>query len=335
MTKCRAFSSSALSAAAFIAVFGLFLPGPVAAQSLALEQTVALPGVQGRLDHIDIDIEGNRLFVAALAADSAEVIDLKAGKRIRRLQHLHEPQGVAYFPASRRLFVANGSGGGVAAFEDGNAAALVSAKDLDDADNMRVDLSADRLYVGYAHALAVLDPGTLHVVARVDLANHPEGFELEHKGNRIFVNVPRAGHIAVVDRSSGKVSATWPLQGASGNFAMALDEPNHRLFVAARQPATMLVYDTNTGRQTTALAICGDADDLFFDQQRRQLYAVCGEGVIAVIRQLDPDHYAVTERRETAAGARTGLFVPARSTLYVAVPARGQGQAEIRAYKVR
>jgi hypothetical protein len=319
----------------FIAALGVFPIRPASAQSLALEQTVALPAVQGRLDHMDIDIEGNRLFVAALAAGSVEVIDLKAGKRVRRLQPLHEPQGVAYLAATRRLFVANGAGGGVAAFEDGNAAALVSAKDLADADNMRVDLSTGQLYVGHAHALAVLDPRTLHVIARVDLSNHPEGFELERKGNRIFVNVPRAGHIAVVDRSRGKVSATWLLHGASGNFAMALDEPNHRLFVAAREPATMLVYDTSTGRQTTALPICGDADDLFFDEQRRQLYAVCGEGVVNVIRQLDPDRYAVIERQKTSAGARTGLFVPARSTLFVAVPARGEQPAEVRAYKVR
>ena len=115
---------------------------------------------------------------------------------------------------------------------------------------------------------------------------------------------------------------------------MALDETSHRLFIATRQPALMLVYDTTTGKRMAQLPLCGDADDLFYDSQRRQLYAVCGEGVVDVIRQRDPDHYEFARRVQTSKGARTGLFVPRLSTLYVAVPSRGGSLAEIRVYKV-
>jgi glutamine cyclotransferase len=187
---------------------------------------------------------------------------------------------------------------------------------------------------GHGNALAALDLATLRLIKRIELAGHPEAFELESAGARVFLNVPSAGHIAVVDRSSGKVTATWDLGGASRNFPMALDESQHRLFVATRQPALMLVYDTTTGKRTAELPICGDADDLFFDGQRRQLYAVCGEGVVDVIRQRDPDHYELAQRVQTSSGARTGLFVSRLSTLFVAVPSRGGSPAEIRAYKV-
>ncbi len=326
-------SRAALSCAAlFIAALFLVAGRPAAAQALLLTQRVELPSVQGRLDHMDIDIAGDRLFVAALGANSVEVVGLSAGKRIARLQPLHEPQGVAYLPDARRLFVANGNGGGVEAFADGKAPAVASAGGLDDADNLRFDAAANLLYVGYAHALAVLDPNTLRVIKRIELPGHPEAFQLESTGQMIYVNVPSTNQVAVVDRSNGKVTATWNIAGASSNFPMALDESNHRLFVATRQPALLLVYDTSGGKRTAELAICGDADDLFFDGLRRQLYVVCGEGVIHVVRQRDADHYEVAERVETLPGARTGLFVPRLSTLFIAVPSRSGSAAEIRAY---
>jgi len=121
---------------------------------------------------MDIDIEGNRLFVAALGAGSVEVVDLQAGKRIERIQPLHEPQGVAYLAATRRLVVANGASGDVQAFAEGKTPAVVKAGGLDDADNMRVDRAKGQLYVGHAHALTVLDPATLRVVKRIEVGAH-------------------------------------------------------------------------------------------------------------------------------------------------------------------
>lgn len=320
-----AFAAGALLASALL----VSVIQPVAAQSLVLDKRIELPSVQGRLDHLSIDVEGERLFVAALGADSVEVIDLRAGKRIARLQPMHEPQGVVYMPESRRLFVANGAGGSVQAFADGQAPAAASADALDDADNLRIRASENHLFVGYAHALAVVDTNTLRIIKRIELPGHPEGFEVERVGQLIYLNVPSAKQIVVVDHHGGRITATWDIAGASQNFPMTFDEPNHRLLVATRRPPSLLVWDTATGKRVAELPICGDADDLFFDSQRHQLYAICGEGVVQVIRQRDADHYEVVERVATAPGARTGLFVPALSTLYVAVPSRGGAAAEV------
>jgi 6-phosphogluconolactonase (cycloisomerase 2 family) len=284
---------------------------------------------------MDIDLDGGRLFVAALGADSLEVIDVRGSRRTARISSLHEPQGVKYLPDARRLFVANGSGGGVQAFADGKPPAIASAADLDDADNLRFDPTKKLLYAGYGKALAVIDPDTLRVIQRIELAGHPESFQLEHQGELVYVNVPSAGHIAVIDRRSAKVTAIWKLDHASRNFPMALDEPNHRLFVAARAPAMLLAYDTRAGTQVAAIGICGDADDMFIDHQRRQLYVICGEGQVQVVRQRPDNHYEVAERVTTPPGTRTGLFVPALSTLFVAVPARGGSVAEIRTYRAK
>ena len=320
-------------AIAAMAVVLLVVASSALAQPLTLSHRVELPSVQGRIDHMDIDVDGNRLFVAALGAGSIEVVDLRAGKRIERITALQEPQGVVYAAAAHRLFIASGASGDVRAFGDGKLPAVATAKGLDDADNLRFDVTTGRLYVGYGHALAILDTD-LRPVERVGLSGHPEAFEFERAGPHLYVNVPSAGHIAVVDRSTAKLIATWGLGGASRNFPMALDEPNHRLFVATRQPARLLVYDTTTGKRTTELPVCGDADDLFHDGQRRRLYLVCGEGVVDVIDQRDTDRYAVSQQVKTSIGARTGLFAPRLSTLFVAVPSHAESPAEIRAYRV-
>jgi hypothetical protein len=305
---------------------------PAAAQALELARTIVLPGVEGRLDHLAIDLRTRRLFVAALGADKVEVIDLDAAKPIASLQGPSEPQGVAYLDRSQRLVVASG-GGSVDAFDGERRAAHVG--DLQDADNVRVEHTSGHVYVGYSNGLAVLDAATLRPVRRIPLRAHPEAFELSSTGPEIYVNVPGAARVAVIDRESGKTSAEWSLGAARQNFPMALDETRHRLLVATRQPAMLLVFDTTTGRRTAQMTLCADADDLFVDRERNHVIAICGEGVVEVLRQLDADHYDVMQRVRTSPGARTGLFVPALQTLFVAIPARGRTAAQIQLYRVR
>lgn len=301
---------------------------------LVLERTIALPGVGRRIDHMDFDAAGNRLFVAALASDAVEVIDVASGKRIAEMRPFHEPQGIRFLRPFNRLFVANGNGGGVVAFAGGVSPDVGSIPSLRDADNLRFDSSSQMLIAGFDDALAVIDPMRLAVVKTIPLAGHPEAFTIERSGRRIFVNVPTAGHVAVVDMTTDKVSATWTLDGAAQNFPMALDDDNQRLFIATRRPSLLLVFDTTTGRRVAELPTCADSDDLYFDGSRRQVYAICGQGAIDVFRQADRDHYDSVSRITTAPGARTGFFAPERSRIFVAAPARDGNQAEVRVYEV-
>ena len=49
---------------------------------LQLTQTIPLPQIDGRIDHFAIDVKGQRAFLAALARNTIEVVDLKAGRVI-------------------------------------------------------------------------------------------------------------------------------------------------------------------------------------------------------------------------------------------------------------
>jgi len=322
--------------AIFTAVVGSYL---VAAESVnapfQLKQTIPLPGVEGRIDHFDVDISGQRLFVCALGNNTVEVVDLSKGERVHTISGLGAPQGVAFVPELNRLLVANDKGG-VCNIYDANSFQLISKVEFgDDADNVRYDSASKRIYVGFGSGgIGIINAVDGKQVGSIKLAAHPEAFELERQGHRIFVNVPTARHVAVIDRDKGEVIATWKTDGALGNFPMALDEANHRLFVGCRLPSKLDVLDTASGKTVPSVGISGDPDDIFYDSKRHRVYVICGAGKIDIIDQTDANTYKALAKINTADGARSGLFVPERDALFVAVPHRGSQQAEIRRYQI-
>ena len=315
----------------------LVLPaGPQAAEVLEPAATIALPSVKGRIDHFGVDLKQRRLFIAALGNDTLEVVDLKSSRRERSVEGFGEPQGILYLPEFNRIYVANGSANRVDILDGTSLARITSVERLNDADNVRYDAGARKVYVGYGNgALRAFDPARGDSSGDIPLAAHPESFQLETRGTRIFVNVPPARHVAVVDRAKQSVVATWDVPGAESNYPMVLDEPGRRLFVGARKPAVLLVYDIDFGKVVAKQPIGEDTDDIFFDSQRKRLYVICGEGRIDIVRQDDADHYSLEGTVRTAPRARTGLFVPEEGRLYVAAPAIGTSPAKLLAYRVR
>jgi DNA-binding beta-propeller fold protein YncE len=302
--------------------------------TLKLNQTIPLPDVKGRFDHFAIDTAGRRLFVAALGNNTLEVLDVAAGRRLQSIPGLRKPTGVVYLPDKNQMGVANGDDGTFKVFDGRSYQLTTSLEGLDDADNVRWDARRKRIYLGYGDgAVAGIDAGAVRPDGVVRLAAHPESFQLETNGSRIFVNVPGANQIAVIDRDRRTVTDRWPLGNFRANFPMALEESNHRLFVGCRQPARLLVLDTATGKRVADLAIAGDTDDLYYDPARQRIYLSCGEGFVDVIRQRDPDHYERLDRIASRVGARTSYFSAALDRFYLALPARDQEAAEIRVYE--
>ncbi len=298
--------------------------------------TIDLPGVEGRIDHLAFDAAAQRLFVAALGHNSVEVLDIKAGRHLRTLPGFQEPQGIAVLADARLVAIASGHGEGVQLLNADDFRPRQNVRLGEDSDNVRYDASARRVYVGFGSgALAAINPGDGAVLGEAKLGGHPESFQLEKSGSRIFVNVPTAGRIAVVDRAAMNVAATWPVTGARSNFPMALDEANHRIFIGCRRPAKVLVYDTGTGKEVGAFDIVGDTDDLFYDAERARLYVSGGEGYIDVLQTRGANQFARIARVATAAGARTSLFVAELHRLFLAVPHRGSQKAEIRVYEAQ
>ena len=236
---------------------------------------------------------------------------------------------------SNRIFVANDKGG-ICKIYDGKSFQAVGELNLeDDADNVRYDEAKKKIYVGFGSGgIAVVNAPDGKQVGSIKLNAHPEAFQLEKNGSRIFVNVPNSRHVAVIDRDKGEVVARWKTDLAFANFPMALDEADHRLFVGCRLPSKLVVLNTDSGDVVAKIDISSDTDDIFYDAKRHRIYAICGAGKIDVVEQIDPKTYKTSTKVDTAEGARTGLFVPERNALFVAVPHRGSQQAEIRWYEI-
>ena len=281
----------------------------VAAQSAAplkLKQTIPLPGVEGRIDHFAFDAAGERLFVCALGNNTVEVLDLRKGERIHSITGLGAPQGIAYIPESNRIFVANDKGG-ICKIYDGKSFQAVGELDFeDDADNVRYDDATKKIYVGFGSGgIAIVNAPDGKQIGSIKLSAHPEAFALEKNGNRIFVNVPNARARRSARSRKRRGNSRWKTDLAFGNFPMALDEPNHRLFVGCRLPSKLVVLNTESGDVVAKIDISGDGDEVFYDSKRHRIYAVCGAGNIDIIEQNDPNTYIVATTINTADGART------------------------------
>jgi DNA-binding beta-propeller fold protein YncE len=332
MGYCTQLSALGLAAA----VLGGCEPGPSLAAStdaLTLEAKIPLGEVGGRLDHLAVDLGHRRLFLAELGNDSVGIVDLPAGKLLHRITGLREPQGVGYVAATDTLYVANAGDGSLHRYRGDDFSPSGVMKLGDDADNVRVDPGAGRVIVGYGKgALALVDAASGEKIGEIRLGGHPESFQLDPSGARIYVNVPDAHEVAVVDRAAAKQIGRWRVAEAGDNFPMALDAAAKRLLVVYRRPALLAVFDTSSGAVVAQLPTCGDADDVFVDAKRQRVYVSCGEGALAIIEKRG-DAYREMGRIPTLSGARTSLFVPELDRLFLAVRARGNEHAAIWVYR--
>ena len=313
-------------------VASLIWPAATGAQTasapLILEAKIPLGQVSGRIDHLGIDVKRRRLLVAELGNNSLGVVDLAAGKVLSSIAGLSEPQGVAYVPFADSVFVANAGDGSVHVLRGENLTPIGRIELGDDADNVRVDTARHRVLVGYGKgALAVIDPVSLSKIADIRLKAHPEGFQIDDTGTQVFVNVPDAREISVVDVATGS-TGSLPTQGAGSNFPMAIDGDAHRFLVVFRSPPTLMALSSQDGHVVAQAETCGDADDVFVDRKRRRVYVSCGQGVVDVLELVEAG-YRRLARVPTVSGARTSLFVPELDRLFVAVRAGSNEPAAI------
>jgi len=191
-----------------------------------LIQTIPIPNVNGRIDHLAIDIRGQKLFVAELKNNSLDIVDLKAARRIHSISNnglLNEPQGVILVPELHRIFVSNGEDGTVAAFDAKSFSFIRKIKlPSNDADNMHYDPNNKLVYVGYGEgSLGIINATSYSIVGDIKLTGHPESFQIEvqnrvigQQDQRIFVNVPESNSIAVVNSEKHTIFTTWPIINA-------------------------------------------------------------------------------------------------------------------------
>lgn len=302
-----------------------------AGPALSFLTNYPLPGVKGRLGHLALDSSRRLLYVPASERGSVEVLDLNTGRRVRQIR-VDVPRRLVVLSRPNLLYVTCGRDGQVKVLDCAAGRAIKTIGPLPRSDALWLDAPANRVYVGYDSALAMLNAQTgVHTVT-TPLAGHPAAMVMEPTGQRLFVNVPAAGHVAVIERLTREVVATWTPGTGEASEALALDGAHGRLFLAGNRPPQLTVLDTASGKPVATVPVAGDIGTLCYDAARRRLYGLSGEGVIEVLDQTDADHYVPLARLATARGARTGLFDGESGRLFVAVPAVGGHTAEVQVY---
>jgi DNA-binding beta-propeller fold protein YncE len=282
------------------------------AAPVKLVGTISIPNIDGRIDHFSIDLQHQTVFVAALGANTVVAVDLAHGKVLGTIPGLREPQGVLYVPENGHLYIANGGDGSVRIYEASTLKQIKSVTLGDDADNIRYDATAKTIWIGYGMgAMAALDLDG-NKLFDIPVGEHPESFELEHHGDKMFVNVPRKNEVAVVDRNAKKLIATYGTGQTAGNYPMAFDEANARIFVGCRVPARLLVLDAANGKAVAELDTVSGTDDLFYDATKHRIYVLGGGGLVVTYSQSDANTYSEISRVSTLYVANRGVTMKLR-----------------------
>jgi len=305
---------------------------------LKLISTTPMPGFTGDLDHFGLDLKGNRLFLASEDQKTVEVFDLRTGERIHSIKGFGQPLTMAYLAESNRLIVTDGG--------DSDAVELVDCKDYKIISTLKLGQGVDHgvynplnryFYVengggpdGKVHVLSIIDTKSFKRVGEVTglPGNSNEGMVIDHEGKKLYVNLTGTDEIGIIDLNTRQLIARWPLPDAHVAHAIALDEPNHRLFTATRKPAQFIVFNTDTGKVVTTLPCVGVNSDMWLDVARKRIY-VTGSETASVFEQRDADHYEHLAEVPTAYRAKSSIFVPELKRLYVADSGKGKPDAKL------
>ena len=300
---------------------------------LKLLTEIPLPEVKGGFDLMATDIEGRRLFVSAEDNHSVEVIDLRHNSVRTSIPNLNEPKWIVYNTELRRLFVATGGDGRVTAFEDSSFTSKYFFTFKEKCNNLRYDSASGLLLVGVGKtygAIGIIDTRQNKIGGVIPLAAYPKQFELT--ADFIYVNVPAINSVQIIDRVARKVITNWAVTKENDNVPMALDHNHGRLFIGC-QKGKFMVYDIASGKEIARLNIHREADGIYYDPSRSQIYISCGEGYIDVITQYDADHYLRKESIITVEGAATSLYSPELNELFLPVPQKEHRKASLRIYR--
>jgi outer membrane protein assembly factor BamB len=300
---------------------------------LTLQKSISMPDVKGRIDHLDADLKDQVVYMAALGNNSLEVVDLKNGKLLHSIKGLDEPQGVAFVPQTKEIIVANG-GNGQCKFYNAKTFENTASIDLgSDADDIRYDSIDQRIYVGYGDGgIAIIDAVKHEKIADVKLSAHPEGFRLDKQLGKLFVNVPDADEIEVIELETLSVVNKWKTK-YSANFPIAIDENRHIVFVGYRRPGKLVAINARTGKIISETELVSDTDDLFFDERTGKIYASGGGGAINIF-SFENFRIVPVASIPTRSGARTSLLIP-QLNIFVLAERAGDEPARLQVYSCK
>jgi len=313
--------------------------------SVRLIRNVDLPGYSGDFDHFAADYDRNRLLLAAEDHGTLEVFDLKTSAHLRTVSGFGNPHSILVRKGAPTVFITDSTEKN-ATIRDATTYAKKQTVNLTPgSDTAKYDAAANILYVVTGGkdvdmktaSLEAINPDTGAKLGSITFPdNHVEAMAFAESDPRIFINLTQTNKLAVVDRKSMKLVATWPVPPAQQNAMVAFDPAQHRLYVVCRNPGMVVAMNSDTGAVVGTQPAPLRADEVQYDEGTHRLYVPGGEGYMGIYDTSDPNHLKIVEKVTTAPGAKTALLIPSMHRLYLAVsPGDTKAMAKVFTYELK
>ena len=330
-------------------LLSLAIIGGTAAQtqnsSVRLIHTVTLPGYSGDFDHFAADFDRNRLLLAAEDHGTVEVFDLNTSAHLWTVTGFGNPHSILVRKGVPTVFITDSTKMN-ATIRDANTYAKKQTVNLTPgSDTAKYDKASNTLYVVTGGKdvdmktanLEAVNPDTGAKLSSITFPdNHVEAMAFTADDPRLFINLTQTNKLAVVDRKSMKLLATWPVPPAQQNAMVAFDSAQHRLYVVCRSPGMVVAMNSDTGAVVDKQPAPLRADEVQYDPKSHRLYVPGGEGYMGIYDTSDPNHLKLAEKVTTAPGAKTGLLIPEMHRLFLAVsPGESKATAQVLTYEIK
>jgi YVTN family beta-propeller protein len=289
-----------IMAGIFLSILGL--NGQNSSNVYKIVQRIHLEG-DGFWDYLNADDATGMLYVSH--GKMVNVVDLNTGKNVATITDVNGVHGIAVAVEFNKGFISNGADSNVTVFnlKDYSIIGKIPVTGRNpDAILFEPFSKTVITWNGRSSNATVIDAKTDKVIQTIPLAGKPEAAVSDGNG-KVFVNIEDKSEVCMINVKTWKVEQTWSISPGEGPSGLALDNVNHRLFSATDK--LMVVLDSETGKIITTLPTGDRVDGAGFDPGLKRAYSSCGEGILTVVQEENPNSFKVLANIPTQAGART------------------------------
>lgn len=186
-----------------------------------------------------------RVYASATGEHKVAMVDMESLKTIAKAGPINYPDGIAYAPGPKRVFVSD---------EHGN-----------------VD--------------AVIDATTNSLLTTIPLDGGAGNTVYDSGSGRILVAVHEKNELVAIDPATAKIVGRYPMPGLETPHGIALDLDARLAFVAGGENNKLALVDLTNMQVLATYPVGKDPDVLAFDSGLKQLYVSAESGNVTVFRE--------------------------------------------------
>jgi DNA-binding beta-propeller fold protein YncE len=232
--------------------------------------TIAAPGVHGVIAVPQL----HRVFASATNVHQVFTIDARSGAVLARAPAGEYPDGLAYDPVERHVFVSDESGG-VETVLNAAGRRIATIPLGGEAGNVQYDADSGHVLadVQTRNEVAVIDPKRNRIVERIHIGDcvNDHGLLVDAPRRLAFVACDGDAHLLTLDLRTLKTTAVFPV-GDSPDV-LAFDPGLHRLYVSAESGVVSAFAETHDGLRPLGRAfLATEAHTVAVDERTHLVY---------------------------------------------------------------